>query len=422
MSKTMPRTLKGFRDFLPADKAARDHVEHRVIEAFERFGFQAVETPTLEYASLIMGKYGEDADRLVYLFEDRGGRKVALPYDQTVPSARVLSQYRSELPRYFRRYAIRNVFRAENPGKGRYREFKQCDIDIFGSRSPLADAEIVACTHFAFGQVGFEDTTIKINDRRLLVETLEPFATDEADVFSVIRTIDKLDKIDEDGVVAELESKGLTGDAARSALTAIRGAKPTENLQAVLDAARALGVLDGSLVFTPELARGLDYYTGVIFEVSVPAFPSGSLAGGGRYDDLISDLGGPETPATGIAFGFDRMVEAASTLGLVPTAARTAEVFVAVYDEQTQPVSLEIAGKLRAAGIRCEVNPGTEKLGKQFKLADQKGAHVVAIVGHDELADATVKLKDLRSGEQTSVPRDDVVGAARKLLQATPDP
>ncbi len=409
------RNLKGFRDFLPAEKAARDWLQQKVVEAFERHGFQPLETPTLEYASLIMGKYGEDADRLVYTFDDRGGRKVALPYDQTVPSARILTQYRNELPRYFRRYAIRNVFRAERPQKGRYREFTQCDIDIFGSSSPIADAEIVACTYGAFRNVGFREMTIKINDRRVLMATLEPFATPAVDAFSIIRSIDKLDKIPEEAVIQELTEKGLAGGAAADALGAIRGAPPSDNLQRILDALAAHGVPESVLVHSPMLARGLDYYTGAIYEVAVPQFPQGSLAGGGRYDELIRELGGAETPAVGIAFGFDRMVEAARELGLAPDTARSAEVLVTVFDDATTPASLAAAGTLRRAGLACEIYPGTDKLGKQFKLADQKQIPVVVVIGPDEHARGELTVRNMASGDQTVCPADQVAETVRRI-------
>jgi histidyl-tRNA synthetase len=415
MSKTIQRTLKGFRDFLPADKVSRDHVEGKVVEIFRSFGFQPVETPTLEYAALIMGKYGEEADRLVYTFEDRGGRRVALPYDQTVPTARVLAQYQRELPRYFRRYAIRNVFRAENPQKGRYREFRQCDIDVFGSADPLADAEIVACTYFAFRHVGFEEPRIRLNDRRSLIESLEPFATDAVDVFSIIRSVDKLDKMRRDAVVAELASKGLDETTAQAALERIEAAEPSPELQAILRAVHGLGVPEGAVEFAPMLARGLDYYTGSIFEVYVPGFASGSLAGGGRYDDLIEQLGGPKMPAVGIAFGFDRMVEAAVHFGLTPSGTGAAEVLVTLFDGATAPAALSVARRVREAGIRCEVYPGLDKLGKQFKLADQKGIPVVLIIGPDEAAGETVTVRDMKSGAQESVPLAELTGRIEAL-------
>jgi histidyl-tRNA synthetase len=418
MSKPIPRTLKGFRDFLPSEKATRNHLERKVVEVFERFGFEPVETPTLEYAELIMGKYGEEADRLVYTFEDRGKRRVALPYDQTVPTARLLTQHRRDLPRYFRRYAIRNVFRAENPQRGRYREFKQCDIDIFGSTSPLADAEIIACTYFAFRNVGFAEVRIRLNDRAILFGTLEPFATEKPDVFSIIRSIDKLDKMTRESVIEELVAKGMRQASAQEAMEATGKATPSEGLRSIIEAVRGLGVPDGAVLFSPELARGLDYYTGPIFEVFVPGFSSGSLAGGGRYDRLIEQLGGPDTPATGIAFGFDRLVEAAVQLGLAPATIRGADVMVTVFDEKTCPASLRLAAELRGAGLRCELYPALDKMGKQLKLANQKKIPVVVIVGPDEEAEGQATIRDMATGEQTTMPADRVVDAVSKLLSS----
>ena len=420
MSKTMQRTLKGFRDFLPADKAVRDGIELKIVEVFRRFGFQPVETPTLEYAELILGKYGEEADRLVYTFEDRGGRRVALPYDQTVPTARVLTQYQRELPRYFRRYAIGNVFRAENPQKGRYREFRQCDIDIFGSTDALADAEIIACTYFAFHNVGYPQVRIRINDRRSLVAALEPFATPQVDVFSIIRSIDKLDKMRRDAVLAELVDKGLAEASAQDALGAVEQSKPSAELEAILGAVRNLGVPDEALEFSPMLARGLDYYTGAIFEVYVPGFSSGSLAGGGRYDELIEQLGGPKIPAVGIAFGFDRMVEAALHFKITPPGSFAADVLVTVFDETTSSAALAAAAAVRDAGISCEVYPSTnDKLGKQFKLAGQKQIPLVLIIGPDEAAGEIVTVRDMKSGDQESVPLSELVARVQSLLAPT---
>jgi histidyl-tRNA synthetase len=406
------RTLKGFRDFLPEDKRARDEVERCLVDVFRLHGFEPVETPTIEYASLILGKYGEEADRLVYAFDDAGGRRVALPYDQTVPTARVLSQYRNELPRYFRRYAIRNVFRAEKPQRGRFREFTQCDIDVFGSASPLADAEIVACTYFAFERVGFTDFTIQVNDRRTLVAAVEPFATGAAGVGAILQSIDKLDKIGHDGVVDELARKGLGDGTGARALAAVEATAPSAELAVVLDAARELGVPDRSLAYVPTLARGLDYYTGPIFEVAAPTLGLGSLAGGGRYDELIERLGGPPTPAVGLAFGFDRVVEGAKALGLVAAARGGSQVLVTVFDDASRSASLAIAAALRRAGIRTEVHPGADKLGKQLKLADQKKIPVVVVVGPDEARAGTATVKHMGTGAQKTVASD---GVAREV-------
>jgi histidyl-tRNA synthetase len=403
------QTLKGFRDFLPAEKRKRDFVLQKVVETFKKFGFEPLETPTLEYAELLMGKYGDEADKLVYNFEDNGGRRVGLRYDQTVPTARVLAQYQNDLPRYFRRYQTQTVFRADKPQKGRYREFAQCDIDIFGSTSPLADAEILACTYAAYKNIGFKNITLKMNDRQTLMSSLQPFATESVNVFSIIQSIDKLDKMTAEDVLAELSSKGLTPEQAQKALRNIQSAQPSENLRAIMKAAQKLGVPEKILQFEPSLARGLDYYTGMIFEVSLIDYPVGSCGGGGRYDNLIQQLGGPSMPAVGIAFGFDRTVEAAEQLGLIPSNETGTQVLVTIFDEQYQDNALNMAQELRQAGISTELYPAIDKLAKQFKLADQKKIPFVAIIGEKEVADGKVTIKNMQTGEQASYSLEEAI-------------
>jgi histidyl-tRNA synthetase len=415
----MLQTLKGFRDFLPREMQARDFIIERVKETFKLFAFEPLETPTLEYASLLLGKYGEEADRLVYSFKDRGRRHVALRYDQTVPTARILAQYQQELPRYFRRYQIQNVFRADKPQKGRYREFTQCDIDIFGTTSPLADSEIVACTYFAFKNIGYPTIQIKINDRQTLFKTLKPFETEQVDVFSIIQSVDKLDKQSKEDVLQELLDKGLRTEKARQALEIIEQTPVSENLREIIDATLNLGVPEEVLEYAPTLARGLDYYTGMIFEVFVPEYPVGSFAGGGRYDNLIEQLGGPNIPATGIAFGFDRMVEGAVELGLIPLSDSITQVLVTVFDEDTAPYSLKVANQLRQAGIRTEVYPELDKLGKQMKTADQKSVPFVVIAGPDEVSQNVVTIRDMKSGEQETPELEVVAEVLRGKLRGS---
>lgn len=408
MKKSTPQTLKGFRDFLPTEKQHRDYVESIIISVFQQFGFAPLETPTLEYASLLTGKYGEEADKLVYTFEDNGGRKVGLRYDQTVPTARVLSQYQQELPKYFRRYQVQNVFRADKPQKGRYREFRQCDIDIFGSTSPLADAEVLACVYQAYAAIGFESIELKINDRKVLMDTLKPYASDSLSVTSIITTIDKLDKIDADGVIKELSSKGLSVDQATEALTKLQSAQPSENLKHILQHATSLGVAESVLQFTPTIARGLDYYTGMIFEVIIPEFTVGSVGGGGRYDNLIENLSGTPMPAVGMAFGFDRTVEAALQLNLVPDDHQQ-KVMMAQLDEQTIENSLQTAQALRAHGITTEVYPAVDKLSKQFSYADKNGFGWVGMIGEKEAETDKITLKNMKSGDQQELSLEDLI-------------
>jgi histidyl-tRNA synthetase len=395
------QTLKGFRDFLPKEKKARDYVQGKITEVFERFGFEPIETPTLEYASLLMGKYGDEADKLVYSFKDRGDREIALRYDQTVPTSRVLSQYQNDLPKYFRRYQIQNVFRADKPQKGRYREFTQCDCDIFGTQSSVADAELIAVYYSVYKALGVDSIQIVINDRKTLIDTLSPYANEEIDVFSIIQTIDKLDKMSEEEVSTELVKKGITQDSAADILKSITSAQMSDDLQKIVDNAVSLGVDKNAIKFNPALARGLDYYTGMIFEGVIPEYKVGSVGGGGRYDNLIGELSGTKISATGFAIGFDRTVEAVQQLGLVPdNATSSAKVLVTLFNETTINEALEIASKLRAAKIKTEVYPEVEKLGKQFKLANQKNIPYVIVVGESEIEQNKVQLKNMESGEQ----------------------
>ena len=404
-----PQVLRGFRDFLPLEKRQRDFVERKIQNVFERAGFAPLETPTLEYASLLLGKYGAEADKLIYSFEDRGERRIGLRYDQTVPTARVLVEYQNVLPKYFRRYQIQNVFRADKPQKGRYREFKQCDCDLFGSTNTLADAEVLAVFANVYREIGFTDFVIELNDRQTLLATLSPFATPEVNVYSIIQSIDKLDKMTPAEVVTELTQKGLETSAASQAVRDIEKAEMSDNLSTIVQQTIALGVPAEVLKFNPKIARGLDYYTGLIFEGKIPKYGVGSVGGGGRYDNLIRDLSGMELPAVGFAVGFDRTVEAAVQLGLVPQEGVGTQVLVTIFDETLSTPALQAAAKLRAANIFTEVFPTVDKLGKQFKLADQKKIPYVLIIGEEEQRQGKVTLKEMASGEQRVVTIDEAI-------------
>ena len=408
-----PQTLKGFRDFLPSEKRKRDYVAQKIKEIFELFGFEPLETPTLEYASLLLGKYGKEADNLLYTFKDRGERELALRYDQTVPTARVLVQYQQILPKYFRRYQIQNVFRADKPQKGRYREFTQCDIDIFNSTSLLADAEIIATAYFAFQNIGYPEVKIVINDRQTLFRYLKPFATKKLTVFSLIQSIDKLEKIGNQAVIKELVKKGLGEDQAKKAIITIAAAQLSQNLEEIIDATIILGVPKKDVVFSSTLARGLDYYTGMIFEVVLPGYDAGSCAGGGRYDKLIEQLGGVSMPAVGIAFGFDRMVEAAEFFNIISQETKRTELLITIFDQTTVKTSLKIASELRKSKIKTEVFPEIDKLDKQLKYADKKGIPYVVIIGPDEIKKNTVKLKNMKTGVQENMKIEDVIKKLR---------
>lgn len=408
MQKQNLQTLKGFRDFLPAEKRQRDLVAGKIKRAFERYGFEPLETPTLEYAELLLGKYGDEADKLVYSFTDRGERQVALRYDQTVPTARVLAQYQNDLGKGFRRYQIQNVFRADKPQKGRYREFTQCDADIFGITSPLADAEILAVYSTIYQDLDLADLIIELNDRETLINTLSPFSTTDVGVSSIIQSIDKLDKLSEEDVVKELVSKGLMKDKAIEALSAIKNAKPSSNLVEIIESAKVLGVKDSTLRFNPALARGLDYYTGMIFEGKIPG-ESGSVGGGGRYDQLIESLGGPSIPAVGFGLGFDRTVEVMQVKGLLSSSQST-QVLVTIFNQNLQGQALKVANELRLAGINSELYPDpSDKLDKQFKYASKKNIPYALVIGQDEVDQNVVTLKNLTTREQQTLPLDQVI-------------
>jgi histidyl-tRNA synthetase len=403
------QTLKGFRDFIGVESKKRLWLIEKIRTVFERFGFEPLETPTLEYESVIMGKYGAEADKLVYSFEDRGKRRVALRYDQTVPTARVISQYKNTLVFPFKRYQIQPVWRADKPQKGRYREFYQCDIDIFGSASPIADAEIIAGTFFAFKEIGFPSVKILLNDRQLLFNSLKKYANDKISVLSIIQTIDKVSKIGDDGVILELTDKGISQNDAKVALSDIQNTAISSNLSEIIEDAVNLGVLKNDLVFTPTLARGLDYYTGMIFEILLPGYEVGSVGGGGRYDKLIGQLGDVDIPAVGVALGFDRMVDAAEQFELIDTSLSSSQVLVTIFSDETMDLSLQVVAKLRSSGIRAEVFPDLDKLDKQLKYASKKQVPFVVVIGPEEKEKNVVKLKNMQTGEQESLSIDQAI-------------
>lgn len=393
--KIKAQKLAGFRDFLPEEARLRESVITTLKEVFALYGFSPLETPALEYAETLLGKYGAEADKLIYLFKDRGGREIGLRYDLTVPLARIVVSC-PDLPIPFKRYQIQPVWRTEKPQSGRYREFLQCDIDTVGTNSPLADAEIIAMTVAALKNLGFTDFKILVNDRTIFGDL--PMET--------IITLDKLEKIGKDGVIAELVKKGYSQEKGKSLLSKIQTAKTTPILKEIFSYLPKLGIEEKFYKFNPTLARGLEYYTGTIFEAQIAGYPAGSVAGGGRYDKLIGMFIDKDIPAVGISFGIDRLIEALKTTEtLIETkGASSAEVLVTVFDAQTLPYSLKIASELRKKEISTEIYPDPEvKLDKQLKYADKKGIEWVVIIGPDEVKDKSVTIKNMQTGEQKKV-------------------
>lgn len=385
------QTLKGFRDFLPGEARKRQYVINKLKAVFESFGFEPLETPALEYEEVLLGKYGEEGDKLMYRFVDNGGRKVALRYDQTVPLARVVTQYQNQLPVPFKRYQIQPVWRAENPQKGRFREFLQCDIDTVGSNSPMADAETIQVIIRSLESLGFTKFKVLVNDRNNFAG-IEP---------SAIAAIDKLKKIGKEAVLEELKKKGLS----ISLLDEVLNKNLTDKLKEIIKI-----INDSRVVFDATLARGLNYYTGMIFEIEVEGYEAGSVSGGGRYDKLIGMFSGRQIPAVGFAFGFDRLAEAMDQQGLFPKDLTTSKVLVSIFSTDLMDKSSEIASQLRSNNINTELwlEPGT-RLEKQLKYADLKGIPYAAIIGPEEAAKNLITLKSLKSQIQETLSLDEAV-------------
>ncbi len=410
MDKTKLQTLKGFRDFLPKEAKKRKYLTDKLVTIFEMFGFEPLETPALEYEELLLGKYGDEGDKLMYRFQDNGGRNVALRYDQTVPTARILATYQQNLPMPFRRYQIQNAWRADKPQSGRYREFLQCDADIYGTSSPLADAEIIALTNFIYKSLGFANYKIYINDRNILFELLR-FASIPNDLqFKVVSEIDKLDRKTEEEVAVELKEIGLKEESINHLFHHLSESKPNDNIQSVLKYCKGLGVEENRLLFQARLARGLDYYTGIIFEVKIDDYKAGSVLGGGRYDKLIETLSGFSVPAVGFGLGFDRTLEAMEQFKLFPDENKRHGVLVSVFSPVEVEVSAQVTASIREKGINVEIFPDTNtKLEKQLKYADKKGLKWLIVIGPKEAEKGTYILKDLETGHQEDVRMEDLV-------------
>lgn len=410
-----PEILKGTRDFLPEEKAKRDYVMNKIRGIFESFGYDTIETPVIEYAKTLLGKYGDEGSKLVYSFEDNGGRNIALRYDQTVPFARLVAQYNQELPMPFKRYQISRVWRADKPGKGRYREFYQCDIDLIGTTSLMADAEVATVMNRVLSGLGFQNFEIQFNSRRLMNQIFSELSIGEKTVPDVLRIMDKIEKIgaeevrkelrlflDESIVDRLLDVLLMTGSNAEK-LEQLSAFDTTE-VQRFLETAAAYGVPEGALVFNLSLARGLDYYTGIIFEAVLTDVEIGSVAGGGRYDNLCAMFTKQEISGTGVAFGFDRLVLAMDELGLLDSVKLNAQVMVMNFEE-TLSESLELVQELQAAGVNTEVYMESAKLSKQMKYADKKQVPFVVIYGENERDSEMVTVKMMKSGKQIEVPR-----------------
>ncbi|MBC8078001.1 MAG: histidine--tRNA ligase [Chloroflexales bacterium] len=425
-----PQNVTGMRDHLPPAMLLRQHIISTLTGVFERYGFEPLATSVIEYDETLAGKIGDD-EKLIYRLDDSGGkRKLALRYDQTVPLARVVAQYASQLQLPWRRYAVGQSFRGERPQRGRYRELWQADVDIVGSASPLADAEIVAVLTDCLLALGFRGFTTLLNHRQILAGMARVSGLDEAAAAGVYRALDKLDKIGPDGVRAELEKGGVTGaQAERIVQLALIDGSPSDvlealseglsgderalaaldNLRDILAGLRDMGVPEDTYAVAPRLARGLSYYTGCVFEVLDAERSIGSLLGGGRYDELIGQFAGRALPTVGLAFGIERLHDLMAERGMGPQQQTTAQYYVTLFPDNVGPC-LELARELRATGLHVVTAlDANQKLGKQFQEADRKGVSTVVVLGPDELAQGVVKLKNLKDGNESIVPRSEFI-------------
>lgn len=382
----------------------RNKVIGKLRGVFEKYGFDELQTPALEYQEILLGKYGKEAERLMYLFKDQGKRDIGLRYDLTVPLARLMTT-NQDLPLPFKRYQIEPVWRAEKPQKGRYREIYQCDVDIVGSPSPLADAEILAITRDSLAELGFTSFTIKVNSRKVLFEIMKEARIPKQNWPTTIASVDKLDKKGKSEVKKELVQKGLSKKQIEDVFTALNSAKPDKFLKEVITYAEKFGV-GKNLVFDSTLARGLDYYTGPIFESVVDKPKIGSITGGGRYDGLLKDLGGPDLPATGTSIGLDRVVDVIEELNIWKEVPKTTtQALVTIFSNDLLDRSIETVGLLRRSGINTELYPDVDaNLNKQLKYTDKKGIPWAVIIGPNEVLKDKVVLKNLKTKTQETIP------------------
>lgn len=456
------------RDFLPADVRRREYVIGVIREVYERYGFEPLETPAVENIETLLGKYGEEGNQLIFKILKRGAHEgtgeadLALRYDLTVPLARVVAEHGERLPKFFKRYQIQPVWRADRPARGRFREFYQCDVDAIGSRSMVVEAELCAAAGDALTELGFTNFTIRLNHRQVLAGVLDQAGITPELHGDALIALDKLDKIGADGVTREFAARGVAAEAGekllnffsgvaslekaaeivadesveqpRAALNAATlgrliefigdheaGAHGCEELHQILQFAAAAGA-GARIKIDPSLARGLSYYTGAIMEIAVPDL-AGSLGGGGRYDNLVGMFSGRDIPACGFSLGLERIIVVMDEQQMFKDHLldSTADVMIAVLSEDFMPDSLALARSLRDKGVRVSLYPQADKIGKQFSYADAQKIPFVALIGEEERNTGTVTLRDMGKRSQERFPSKDIANLVYKKLFAPKD-
>jgi histidyl-tRNA synthetase len=441
---TSTRPPAGTRDFLPDDIRRREYVVGIIRSVYEQYGFEPLETPAFENIETLLGKYGDEGNKLIFKILKRGEHEasgeadLALRYDLTVPLARVVAQYQNELPKFFKRYQIQPVWRADRPARGRFREFYQCDVDTVGSTSVTAEAEQLSAVSEILSRLGFDDFTIRVNDRRVLASVLESVGIPNQLHGEALIAIDKLDKIGVAGVEKDLAARGIdaravsacivffknaeeAGASARDGLNWLSGSLADsdglQSLRSLVDLSEGTAAA-GKIRVDPSLARGLSYYTGAIMELAVPDL-AGSLGAGGRYDNLIGMFLGREIPACGLSLGLERILLIMTERAMFPPAVvkRLVDVMITIWNDDSRADALALAADLRRSGLGVDVYLEADKLGKQFKYAASRQVPFVAVVGDEEKAANTVAIKDMTSGEQRTVRRDDLASVIKGRRQ-----
>ena len=447
-----PSTPKGTRDFLPQEVAKRNYIFDAIKKVFKKYGFAPIETPSFELASTLLGKYGEEGDRLIFKILNSGEKvkkadlealkngnlarfsnslaEKALRYDLTVPFARFVVQHQNDISFPFKRYQIQPVWRADRPQHGRYQEFFQCDADVVGSDSLLYEVDFVQIFDEALSDLKIPDFTIKINNRKILSGIAE-VSGEQDNLITITVAIDKLDKIGKDGVIKELKNKGISEMAVEkiSPLFSIEGVTESRldqmaeylssseiglqgvnELRWVFDKVNMLGLREAKLEFDVTLARGLNYYTGAIFEVKANGVKMGSICGGGRYDDLTGIFGMKGVSGVGISFGADRIYDVLTELELFPEAVdERLEILFINFGEEAELKCMELSHELRGKGIAAELYPSSVRMNKQMKYANDRGVRYIGLLGEDEMRRGVIQLKNMDSGEQKEYPQNNLV-------------
>lgn len=420
------QTLKGFRDFIGQDYKQRTNIFRLFEEIFGKYGYEGIQTPALEYAHILLDKYGED-EKLVYKFVDHGGREVAMRYDLTVPTARVLAQHRAKIQLPWKRYQLQPVWRADNTQKGRFREFYQLDIDVFGSSSYLVEVEMLLIGSEVYSRLGFADYAARLNSRQILNAIVE-YAGRKDDFSTIVTIIDKWDKRTKEETKADLldklsnneeavakimqcvELQGSNSEkisALKEILGNIIGAQESlAEIEKIISYSEKLG--NNKVIFDPTIARGLSYYTGPVWEWEINEGNVGSVGSGGRYDNLVASIGGEDTPACGQSFGIERILEVMSDRGMLSSQIQSDLVLITFLDNEAEVVSLEVMKELQAIDKRAVVYTGTDKLPKRFKYAEDIGASWVVLIGSNEIQANTLTIKNLVSKEQVEIQRSEL--------------